>query len=109
MLRLIPHQALQLTQTHLSHSRSLSSATARITQLEEELAELSARQRRQAASWGDGLGRVVRMVMMERDGNAAGQGLRSEVGNKEKKEELNVGDNVEGKAEGKRSRWSWFR
>jgi hypothetical protein len=55
-------QALQLVQTHLSHSRSLNDAQIRITHLESELAHLQSIQRRQAASWGDSLGRVIKVV-----------------------------------------------
>ncbi|KAG7566889.1 hypothetical protein FFLO_01390 [Filobasidium floriforme] len=54
--------ALQLIQTHLSHSRSLHDAQIRITHLESELAHLQTIQRRQAASWGDSLGRVIKHV-----------------------------------------------
>jgi len=57
-----PPQALQLIQTHLSHSRSLSDAQIRITHLESELAHLQSIQRRQAVSWGDSLGRVIKVV-----------------------------------------------
>ncbi|KAJ9117692.1 hypothetical protein QFC24_006406 [Naganishia onofrii] len=53
---------LTLLQTHLSHSRSLSDSSARITRLEEELAELREKHSRQAVNWSEGLGRVVRRV-----------------------------------------------
>jgi hypothetical protein len=59
---LSPTQALQLLQTHLSHARSLYDAQIRITLLESELAHLQTIQRRQAASWGDSLGRVIKHV-----------------------------------------------
>lgn len=54
--------ALQLAQTHLSHSRSLADASIRIGALERELDGLRRTQRKQAESWGQGLGRVVRHV-----------------------------------------------
>ncbi|KAJ9113031.1 hypothetical protein QFC22_006127 [Naganishia vaughanmartiniae] len=53
---------LTLLQTHLSHSRSLSDSSARITRLEEELADLREKHSRQAVNWSEGLGRVVRRV-----------------------------------------------
>ncbi|KAJ9094262.1 hypothetical protein QFC21_006088 [Naganishia friedmannii] len=53
---------LTLLQTHLSHSRSLSDSSARITRLEEQLADLREKHSRQAVNWSEGLGRVVRRV-----------------------------------------------
>lgn len=63
--------ALQLLQTHLSHSRSLADAQIRITHLESELAHLQTVQRRQAVTWGDSLGRVIKHVQTVAVGTGA--------------------------------------
>lgn len=111
--------ALQLIQTHLSHSRSLIDAQTRITALESELAHLQSVQRRQAASWGDSLGRVVRVVQRsvvpvkeaEEEVGREGEKILNAVGEGEKKgEELvdrvraEFGDAV-GQAEKKARGW----